>query len=209
MTSTTAAPSAADLARPAELRACGNAWEKVAADRGVPVAGVRKWPTLFPAVWKKTYSAAHKGVLRDALAEAVFTLRMQLREDDAKSQREAAAWLRRYWGAGYRHRVMPVGRATWKGTGTAKADVTARPWEEPDDWDARGPGPRSIATFLREVGDNDKDGYDFPGNGVRVDGLNDGGEQGRREPTGGRGRLTPSARLESGRCRGRGRCDGG
>ena len=80
MTSNTAtAPAAAEFARAAELRACGNAWELVAADLDRDPADVRGWPTQFPALWRKAHSAARRGLLRDSLADAVLTLRRQLR----------------------------------------------------------------------------------------------------------------------------------
>jgi NADPH2:quinone reductase len=51
---------------------------------------VARRPHISAARNRFAHTAARKSLLRDALAEAVFTLRKQLRADDLKAQREAA-----------------------------------------------------------------------------------------------------------------------
>ena len=87
---TTHSPPAARLIRlAAELRAAGNAWERVAEDVGRPLAEVRTWPQRFPTRWRKAIETAVRLTLTESTAEAVLMLRMQLRSKDEKSVREA------------------------------------------------------------------------------------------------------------------------
>ena len=87
---TTRPPPARLLRTAAELRALGNAWEKVAADVGQPVKVVKAWPRRYPTQWAKAFDAAVRLTLAEATAEAVLVLRKQLRSEDEKSVREAS-----------------------------------------------------------------------------------------------------------------------
>lgn len=83
-------PSGDTLRRVAELRVAGHAWETVAEAVGVSPETVRKWPQRYPARWRAAHAVAERRLLDDATAEAVLTLRRQLRSEDEKSVREAA-----------------------------------------------------------------------------------------------------------------------
>jgi hypothetical protein len=83
-------PSARRLRIAAELRAAGNAWERVAAAVRLPLAEVRAWPHRFPARWRKAFARAERQAVVAATAEAVELLRRQLRSDDPKVVREAS-----------------------------------------------------------------------------------------------------------------------
>lgn len=83
-------PPARLLRTAAELRALGNAWEKVAAEVGQPAKVVKSWPQRYPARWGQAFDAAVRQTLAEATAEAVLVLRKQLRSDDEKSAREAS-----------------------------------------------------------------------------------------------------------------------
>lgn len=82
-------PTASSIRLAAELRAAGNAWEKIAKDVGRPLADVRTWPQRFPTRWRKAIEAAERRTLAESTAEAVLVLRKQLRSEDEKSVREA------------------------------------------------------------------------------------------------------------------------
>ncbi len=83
-------PPARSLRTAAELRALGNAWEKVAAEVGHSVKVVKAWPRRYPTQWAKAFDAAVRLALAEATAEAVLVLRKQLRSDDERSAREAS-----------------------------------------------------------------------------------------------------------------------
>lgn len=83
-------PSARRLRRAAELRAAGNAWEKVAADVGVRLAQVRAWPQQYPNRWRKAFDAAERQLLTEASIEAVAYLRKQLRSENVRIVRAAS-----------------------------------------------------------------------------------------------------------------------
>ncbi|MCU0706069.1 MAG: hypothetical protein MUF18_19070 [Fimbriiglobus sp.] len=87
-------PSLARLVRlAAELRAAGNAWEKIAADVDRPVKVVREWPRRFPAQWRRAFAIHERRMLAEATSEAVVVLRQQLRSKDEKTAREAGVKL--------------------------------------------------------------------------------------------------------------------
>ena len=87
---TVAAPPPTHLIRTAaDLRAAGNAWERVADEVGYTPAEVREWPQRYPARWRKGIDAAVRRALAESTAEAILQLRKQLRSEDEKSVREA------------------------------------------------------------------------------------------------------------------------
>jgi hypothetical protein len=84
-------PPPAHLIRTAaDLRAAGNAWERVADEVEYPLDDVREWPQRYPMRWRKAIEAAVRRTLAEATAEAVLYLRKQLRSENDKSVREAS-----------------------------------------------------------------------------------------------------------------------
>ncbi len=81
---TPARPPAALVRTAADLRAAGNAWERIAGEVNRPLADVRAWPQQYPAVWRKALVAAERRTLAEATAEAVTQLRKLLRSDEPK-----------------------------------------------------------------------------------------------------------------------------
>ena len=73
----------------ADLRADGNAWERVADEVGCTPAEVRMWPQRFPARWQKAFAAAVQRALVEATSETITLLRKQLRSKNDESVREA------------------------------------------------------------------------------------------------------------------------
>lgn len=81
------------LARAAELRAGGSAWEAVAAEVGRAADTVRKWPALYPDRWQAALRDAERRLVAEAGAESVLILRTLLRSKDEKVRRDAAKFL--------------------------------------------------------------------------------------------------------------------
>lgn len=108
-------PSARLIRTAAELKALGNCWEKIAADVGRPLKVVKTWPQRYPARWGPAFDAAVRQTLADATAEAVVTLRKQLRSEDAKTVREAGL------------KLVQVLAALDKATRPAKGDTQRTP----------------------------------------------------------------------------------
>ncbi len=86
-------PPARLIRTAADLRAAGNAWERVADEVEYPLAEVRTWPQRYPARWQKAFEAALQRALVEATSETITLLRKQLRSKNAKSVREAGAKL--------------------------------------------------------------------------------------------------------------------
>jgi predicted transcriptional regulator len=78
--------------RAAELRARGASWDAVAKEIGRTERTIRGWTRTFAAAWRKAVRDAGRQFAEEA-AESVLTLRKQLRSEDAKVCREAAAAL--------------------------------------------------------------------------------------------------------------------
>ncbi len=83
-------PTDGQLLRAAELRVLGNSWERVAIEMKLPVGRIRQWPVRYRRRWKRFHADAERRLLLEATAEAVATLRKQLRSEDEKSSRDAA-----------------------------------------------------------------------------------------------------------------------
>jgi hypothetical protein len=83
----------AGLALAAELRAGGAGWPAVAKAVGRPADTVRKWPARYPELWAAYQGQAERRLAADAAAEGVHVLRRQLRSEDDKTSRDAAAKL--------------------------------------------------------------------------------------------------------------------
>ena len=83
-------PSDGLLLQAAELRVLGNSWERVAIELKVPVGRVRQWPVRYRRRWKRFHADAERRLMLEATAEAVATLRSQLRSKDEKACRDAA-----------------------------------------------------------------------------------------------------------------------
>lgn len=86
-------PSAVLFSRAAELRVRGSSWEAIAKEVGRAEKTVREWVRTYPREWQKAVREAEAQVAQEATAESVLTLRRQLRSDDEKTTREAAAAL--------------------------------------------------------------------------------------------------------------------
>ena len=84
------------LAAAADLRAGGAGWAAVADAVGRKPESVRKWPTRYRKRWAAHVAAAGRRLAADAAAEGVHVLRRQLRSDDDKTSRAAAAELLGY-----------------------------------------------------------------------------------------------------------------
>lgn len=89
-------PPAAAIARVAELRAAGSAWDAVAREVGRKAETVRKWPRNYPDLWRAAFAEAKKAVVDEVAAESVLKLRQQLRSTDEKTVRDAAQKLIQY-----------------------------------------------------------------------------------------------------------------
>jgi len=84
-------PPPAHLIRTAaDLRAAGNAWERVADEVEYPLVEVREWPQRYPTRWRKATEAAVRRTLSEATGEALLYLRKQLRSENAKVVCEAS-----------------------------------------------------------------------------------------------------------------------
>jgi hypothetical protein len=81
------------LAVAADLKAGGASWEQVAAKVGRSAAVCRRWPSLYPAAWRRLFRAAEEQLTVEAAAEAVLELRRLLRSEDEKVRREVARTL--------------------------------------------------------------------------------------------------------------------
>jgi hypothetical protein len=79
--------------RAAELRARGASWEGVAKEIGRAEKTIRGWTRTYAAAWRKAVRDAGRQFAEEAAAESVLTLRKQLRSEDEKVCREAAAAL--------------------------------------------------------------------------------------------------------------------
>ncbi len=77
----------------ADLRADGNAWERVAELVDHSPAEVRTWPQRYPARWQKAFAAAVQRALVEGTCETITVLRKQLRSKNDKSVREAGVKL--------------------------------------------------------------------------------------------------------------------
>ncbi len=99
------------IRRAALLRANGASWPAVAAELGVKEATARGWPAKHPDVWRAAARAANRQVLAEATAEAVLTLRRQLRSEDDKASRDAATKLVQFAGRAARVRPKAAGKA--------------------------------------------------------------------------------------------------
>ncbi|QEL15807.1 hypothetical protein [Limnoglobus roseus] len=86
-------PSPTLFLRAAELRVRGSSWDAIAKDVGRAEKTVREWVRTYPREWRKAVRDAEGQVAQEATAESVLTLRRQLRSDDEKTSREAAAAL--------------------------------------------------------------------------------------------------------------------
>jgi len=83
-------PTDETLGRAAEMRAAGTSWEKIGEEVGRAADTVRRWPSIYRIRWQRMFARAEHVLLTEATAEAVLTLRRQLRSEDEKTAREAA-----------------------------------------------------------------------------------------------------------------------
>lgn len=82
--------------RAVEQRARGASWVAAAREIGRRERTLRKWAKRFPDEWRRALTQWEAAVAREAAAESVFTLRMQLRSNDEKVVRAAADSLIQY-----------------------------------------------------------------------------------------------------------------
>jgi len=87
------APTKHLLAEIAEARATGQTWESIAKKHHRRADTIRQWPRRYAAAWESCLHAAEVRLVAEATAEAIHTLRQQLRSADEKSAREAAKQL--------------------------------------------------------------------------------------------------------------------
>lgn len=80
----------------AERRARGMSWEAAAKELGRNEKTLRDWAKKFPEAWRAALARCEVQIASEAKAESVLTLRKQLRSDDEKIARDAAAELIRY-----------------------------------------------------------------------------------------------------------------
>ena len=81
------------LALAAELRAGGASWATVAKTVNRRQPTVKRWPEMYPELWAAHLAVAERQLVSDAAAEGVHVLRRQLRSEDDKTSRDAAAKL--------------------------------------------------------------------------------------------------------------------
>lgn len=86
----------APFAAAAELRARGSSWEAAAKELGKNEKTLREWAKKFPREWAALLRKFEAQIAKEATAESVLTLRKQLRSEDEKVGREAAATLIKY-----------------------------------------------------------------------------------------------------------------
>src|SRR5437588_10492954 len=92
------------LSEAAELRAGGLSWDAAARKIGVGVGELRGLARAHRTLYRRYYADAYREVIDDSFAEAVLSLRRQLRSDDEKAARESAGFLARVWMTRVRHR---------------------------------------------------------------------------------------------------------
>lgn len=80
----------------AELRARGSSWDAAARELERNEKTLRDWAKKFPRQWAAALRRFERQFVREAAAESVLTLRKQLRSEDEKVVRDAAAALIRY-----------------------------------------------------------------------------------------------------------------
>jgi len=105
------------LQRVAKLRAEGSSWNAVA--RAVEYDGdLEKLCKDAGKTYERLYSKARRAVVRESLAESMFTLRRLLREGNARESRHAAECLARISMTFVRHRqrARPVSRNPIRGS---------------------------------------------------------------------------------------------
>jgi len=86
-------PNDETLRTAAEARAGGQSWDRAAAIVGYAASAVRLWPIRYAARWAAVLREAELRLVSEASAEAIHTLRKQLRSEDDKAAREAAKML--------------------------------------------------------------------------------------------------------------------
>ena len=112
----------------AELRAGGTAWVAVGREVNRAADTCRRWPHLYPSVWRPAFAAALKRHLLDGGAEALAVLRTHLRNEDDKVQRDAARALltlvrRGPKGKGQRRTGRPAGELAAYVEGLSEAEL--------------------------------------------------------------------------------------
>jgi hypothetical protein len=83
-------PSDDVLARAAEVRAAGAAWQAVGEEVGRAARTVRRWPRLYADRWTAAYIEAERVLAALADSESVLTLRKLLVSRDEKIRWHAA-----------------------------------------------------------------------------------------------------------------------
>lgn len=84
-----------DLVRVARLRASGFSWGAVAKELGVHESTVSR-RTKSDSTWSNLLAEAEVAIARETTSEAVMLLRQELRAEEPKDRRDAAAKLLRY-----------------------------------------------------------------------------------------------------------------
>src|SRR5690242_7107012 len=92
------------LLEAAELRAGGSSWDAAARKLGLAADEPRGLARAHRKLYRRYYADAYREVIDDSFAEAVLSLRRQLRSDDEKAARESAGYLARVWMTRLRHR---------------------------------------------------------------------------------------------------------
>ncbi|MBL8866062.1 MAG: hypothetical protein JNK93_10935 [Planctomycetia bacterium] len=82
--------------RAAEHRARGLSWDAAARELGRNEKTLREWAKKFPREWAAALRRHESTIAREATAESVHALRKQLRSEDEKIGRAAAASLIQY-----------------------------------------------------------------------------------------------------------------
>ncbi|MBX7105177.1 MAG: hypothetical protein K1X57_13935 [Gemmataceae bacterium] len=81
------------IRRAAVGRAAGNSWSAVASTVGVPLAQLEEWVVRHPRAWRKLMARERQNTRDAAHDEALSVLRTHLRNEDLRTQFNAAKHL--------------------------------------------------------------------------------------------------------------------
>ena len=86
-----ASPTPEQIEIAAKYRAQGSSWEGIAKELGCHASTLRRWIRTVPEQWNAALRKAEEEFLHEMNAEALTTLRMQIRGKDEDDARDACA----------------------------------------------------------------------------------------------------------------------
>src|SRR5262245_58977171 len=107
----------------AEARAQGSSWQAATRESGWSLKGLQRWIRKHPAAWYRELFRARRDARDSACDEAVAMLRVQLRDEEAKTKFEAANAVAKHFATGKVRR--PCQSARKHTARSAKSDETS------------------------------------------------------------------------------------